>query len=333
MKWKTLLIATAYNSLTQRVHVELHELGHEISVELALNEAVVSEAAALFQPDLIPTPMLKTPIAEEVWRNYRCIIIHPGPKGDRGPSSLDWAISLRAEKWGITLLQATGEMDAGPIWASVNFPLRLATKSSTAGQATSIAVGPSTGQQTVETYDYDSRTNLLRSQVVKRPAAGPELLKLGYSYFPTCQLGDLSEGNGDFTSQYDSLGRLLGAEYFGPNSLPSTPSWKETYAYDSYGNRLSVSTSGKGPDGSPIPLDGLAGSPTPPNNLSALTYDRKTNRVTTQGFRYDSAGIQTRTMGLDGSWVSYQRALVAHVSCGLAWYSLTPFIEACSYHR
>ena len=37
---KILLIATAYNSLTQRVHVELHELGHEISVELALNEAV-----------------------------------------------------------------------------------------------------------------------------------------------------------------------------------------------------------------------------------------------------------------------------------------------------
>jgi putative two-component system protein, hydrogenase maturation factor HypX/HoxX len=127
---KILLVATAYNSLTQRVHVELDELGHEISVELALNEAVVSEAAALFQPDLILAPMLKTPIAEEVWRNYRCIIIHPGPKGDRGPSSLDWAISLRAAKWGVTLLQATGEMDAGPIWASVNFPMRLAPKSS-----------------------------------------------------------------------------------------------------------------------------------------------------------------------------------------------------------
>lgn len=127
---KILLVATAYNSLTQRVHVELDELGHEISVELALNEAVVSEAAALFQPDLILAPMLKTPIAEEVWRNYRCIIIHPGPKGDRGPSSLDWAISLRAARWGVTLLQATGEMDAGPIWASVNFPMRVAPKSS-----------------------------------------------------------------------------------------------------------------------------------------------------------------------------------------------------------
>lgn len=127
---KILLVATAYNSLTQRVHVELNELGHETSVELALNESVVCEAAALFEADLILAPMLKTPIPEKVWSKYRCIIIHPGPEGDRGPSSLDWAISLRAKTWGITLLQATGEMDAGPVWASVNFPMRAATKSS-----------------------------------------------------------------------------------------------------------------------------------------------------------------------------------------------------------
>ena len=127
---KILLVATAYNSLTQRIHVELNELGHEISVELALNESIVHEAARLFKPDLILAPMLKSAIPEEVWRKYRCIIIHPGPEGDRGPSSLDWAVSLSARIWGITLLQATEEMDAGPIWASVNFPMRVATKSS-----------------------------------------------------------------------------------------------------------------------------------------------------------------------------------------------------------
>jgi len=127
---KILLVATAYNSLTQRVQVELNELGHETSIELALNESIICEAAAMFGPDLILAPMLKTPIPEEVWRKYRCIIIHPGPEGDRGPSSLDWAISLDAKTWGITLLQATGEMDAGPVWASVNFPMRIASKSS-----------------------------------------------------------------------------------------------------------------------------------------------------------------------------------------------------------
>ena len=127
---KILIVATTYNSLTQRVHIELNELGHETSVELALSQSAVYEAAALFEPDLILAPMLKTPISENVWRKYRCIIIHPGPEGDRGPSSLDWAISLHAKTWGVTLLQATGEMDAGPVWASVNFPMRAATKSS-----------------------------------------------------------------------------------------------------------------------------------------------------------------------------------------------------------
>ena len=127
---KILLVATAYNSLTQRVQAELDELGHETSVELALSDSAIYEAAALFQPDLILAPMLKTAIPEKVWSRYRCIIIHPGPEGDRGPSSLDWAISLHAKTWGVTLLQATGEMDAGPVWASVNFPMRTATKSS-----------------------------------------------------------------------------------------------------------------------------------------------------------------------------------------------------------
>jgi putative two-component system hydrogenase maturation factor HypX/HoxX len=56
---KILIVATTYNSLTQRVHIELNELGHEISVELALSQAAVYEAAALFAPDLILAPMLK----------------------------------------------------------------------------------------------------------------------------------------------------------------------------------------------------------------------------------------------------------------------------------
>ena len=45
----------------------------------------------------------------------------PGPRGDRGPSSLDWAIMGGAPVWGVTALQAIDEMDAGPIWASRTF--------------------------------------------------------------------------------------------------------------------------------------------------------------------------------------------------------------------
>lgn len=65
-----------------------------------------------------------------MWRVYPCIIIHPGIKGDRGPSSLDWAIHQQRSQWGVTALQADAEMDAGAIWASQSFSMRSASKAS-----------------------------------------------------------------------------------------------------------------------------------------------------------------------------------------------------------
>ncbi len=59
-----------------------------------------------------------------------CLVVHPGIVGDRGPSALDWAISESEHEWGVTVLQATGEMDAGPVWAAETFPMREATKAS-----------------------------------------------------------------------------------------------------------------------------------------------------------------------------------------------------------
>ena len=56
--------------------------------------------------------------------------MHPGPRGDRGPSSLDWAIELGEREWGVTVLQADREADAGDVWASRSFPTRPAPKSS-----------------------------------------------------------------------------------------------------------------------------------------------------------------------------------------------------------
>ena len=49
-------------------------------------------AVGLFEPDLIICPFLRERVPVEVWGRYRTIIVHPGPKGDRGPSSLDWAL-------------------------------------------------------------------------------------------------------------------------------------------------------------------------------------------------------------------------------------------------
>lgn len=127
---RILILAHAFNSLTQRLYAELAAAGHELSVELDINDTTTREAVALWQPDLIVAPFLKRAIPEDIWRNYICLIVHPGPPGDRGPSALDWAIMRGEQSWGITVLQAEKTMDAGPVWAWRTFPLRAARKSS-----------------------------------------------------------------------------------------------------------------------------------------------------------------------------------------------------------
>jgi putative two-component system hydrogenase maturation factor HypX/HoxX len=127
---RILLLAHSFNSLTQRLHVELIAAGHAVSVEFDVNDRVTEEAVALWRPELIVAPFLKRRIPESVWRNHRCIVIHPGIEGDRGPTALDWAIVNRETEWGVTALEANGEMDGGDVWASVGFPMREATKSS-----------------------------------------------------------------------------------------------------------------------------------------------------------------------------------------------------------
>ncbi|MDQ7082703.1 MAG: enoyl-CoA hydratase-related protein [Aquificota bacterium] len=84
----------------------------------------------LYKPDLIIAPFLKRKIPSEVWTRYRTLIIHPGPPGDRGPNALDWAIMRREKVWGVTLLEASEEYDAGDIWAWREFPMRFARKAS-----------------------------------------------------------------------------------------------------------------------------------------------------------------------------------------------------------
>ena len=127
---RVLLLAHSFNSLTQRVFVELRARGHVVSVELDIADAVSSEAVALFSPDVIVAPFLKRRIAESVWRRCPCLIVHPGIVGDRGPAALDRAILRGETHWGVTVLQATAEFDAGPVWAYAEFAMRDATKGS-----------------------------------------------------------------------------------------------------------------------------------------------------------------------------------------------------------
>ena len=126
---KIVFFTTAHNSLSQRAFEELVDHGHTVTVVIASSEEVMLEAVEREQPDLIVAPMLKKVIPASIWQQHTCIIVHPGIKGDRGPSSLDWAILQAHEQWGVTLLQADAEMDAGAIWAWRTFAMRGASKS------------------------------------------------------------------------------------------------------------------------------------------------------------------------------------------------------------
>ncbi|MET2832491.1 hypothetical protein [Mesorhizobium shangrilense] len=88
-----------FNSLSQRLHVDLRRAGHEVTVELDIHDDFTREAVALFSPDLVIAPFLKRPIPADVWRGTLWLIVHPG-------------------------------MDAGPVWAWAEFPMRPARKSS-----------------------------------------------------------------------------------------------------------------------------------------------------------------------------------------------------------
>ncbi len=128
---KILLLTHSFNSLTQRFYVELKDMGHNISVEFDINDEVTQEAVELFNPDLILAPYLKRKISQSIWKTVLTIIVHPGVRGDRGPSALDWAILNGEKKWGVTFIEASNELDGGAVWAWEEFPMRVAPKSST----------------------------------------------------------------------------------------------------------------------------------------------------------------------------------------------------------
>lgn len=126
---RVLLLIHGFNALSQRILVELEEMGHEVSIEFDINDENTLSAIELFSPDVVLAPYLKRAIPEMAWKNYLCLVLHPGPVGDRGPSAIDWAILNNEQKWAVTLLQATAEMDAGPIWRSKIFQIPTNTKS------------------------------------------------------------------------------------------------------------------------------------------------------------------------------------------------------------
>jgi len=116
-------LTSAHNSLSQRLLIELTERNHQVTVQIASSAEAMLKSVAVHRPELIIAPMLKIAIPEAIWSKHTCLIVHPGITGDRGPSSLDWAILSGEKTWGVSILQAAAGFDAGPIWASYNFSL------------------------------------------------------------------------------------------------------------------------------------------------------------------------------------------------------------------
>jgi putative two-component system hydrogenase maturation factor HypX/HoxX len=134
---RVLLLVSAFNGLSQRTWCALRDAGHDVGVLLATGPQDIVDGVRAARPDLIICPFLKDRVPAEVWQHWRTVIIHPGPVGDRGPSSLDWAISEAVPRWGVTALQAVEEMDAGPIWATRTFAMPA-----TAPRKSSLYSGP-----------------------------------------------------------------------------------------------------------------------------------------------------------------------------------------------
>ena len=68
------------------------------------------------KPDVIICPLMKTRIPPELYENVLTLVVHPGPPGDRGASALDWCVHLKESKWGVTVLEAAEDYDAGNVW-------------------------------------------------------------------------------------------------------------------------------------------------------------------------------------------------------------------------
>ena len=144
---KILFHCTAHNSLSQRIERDLVAAGYEVSLEYALSDEAMRDAVGLFGPDIVLCPFLTARVPREIYSKVLTLIMHPGPPGDVGPSALDWLLmgddgtisdaneTLRSldsgpigsgrTHWGVAILEAIEDFDAGPVWAFEQFPIDI----------------------------------------------------------------------------------------------------------------------------------------------------------------------------------------------------------------
>lgn len=127
---RILLVVSAFNSLSQRVFCHLRDQGEKVGIAFAITEEQLISETESFGPDIIIAPFLKKRIPETIWSRIPTFIVHPGIAGDRGAHALDWAILNQFSEWGVSILRANGEYDAGDIYAHGTFPMPQRSKAS-----------------------------------------------------------------------------------------------------------------------------------------------------------------------------------------------------------
>lgn len=124
------LLVSAFNSLSQAVFANLKDRGYRVGVIFAIKNSQIKRELEEFSPDLVLAPFLKKYIAPYIYEKWPIFLFHPGPRGDRGPDSLEHALLSRDKRWGSVWLKISKEFDAGDIYAQALFDIREAPKAS-----------------------------------------------------------------------------------------------------------------------------------------------------------------------------------------------------------
>jgi putative two-component system protein, hydrogenase maturation factor HypX/HoxX len=128
------LLYSRFSGMPQAIWAALRDDGHEVirpedlGIPTPMSPEAMTRFAGLTDPDVIFCPFLKEVVPREVCERTTTWIPHPGVRGDRGPSSLSWAILDGERTWGLTMVRAepaasAEDLDAGNIGAWREFAM------------------------------------------------------------------------------------------------------------------------------------------------------------------------------------------------------------------
>jgi putative two-component system protein, hydrogenase maturation factor HypX/HoxX len=106
------VLYTRFASMPQALWAALREDGHDVirpedlEIPTPMSAEDMTRFARLAAPDVILCPFLKEVVPPAVCERTTTWIPHPGIRGDRGPSSLSWAILTGEPAWGLTMVRA-----------------------------------------------------------------------------------------------------------------------------------------------------------------------------------------------------------------------------------